>query len=115
MEQLQSTITTDQYFIGNLTFIPEERSIYKDGIKVTSMPPKQSQILSYLVKNIETDLKRKDMLFAIWGEEGLGRNSYFIGRSMDVHIAHIRKHLKSDPNIELSTIPRFGFKLSVKQ
>jgi len=46
---------------------------------------------------------------SVWGED-----DYFVGRSMDVFIAKLRKYLKSDPNISITNIHGIGFKLEVK-
>ena len=46
----------------------------------------------------------------IWGE-----NDYFIGRSMDVFIAKLRKYLKTDPNISITNVHGTGFKLEIEE
>jgi DNA-binding response OmpR family regulator len=54
-------------------------------------------------------MPRELALNAIWGS-----NDYFNGRSMDVFISKIRKHLKADDNIQIINIHGVGFKLAVK-
>ena len=44
----------------------------------------------------------------IWGS-----SDYFIGRSMDVFIAKLRKMLKIDPSIAITNVHGTGFKLEV--
>jgi DNA-binding response OmpR family regulator len=53
-------------------------------------------------------VKRSDLLQAVWGDD-----DYFIGRSLDVFIAKIRKYLKEDPNIQIETVFGVGFILNV--
>ena len=45
-------------------------------------------------------------LKSIWGEP-----NYFNGRSMDVYIAKLRRHLSGDPSIEILNVHGKGFKL----
>ena len=54
-------------------------------------------------------LKREVALKEIWGE-----NDYFMGRSMDVYIAKLRKMLKEDPSISIINVHNTGFKLVVE-
>jgi len=42
----------------------------------------------------------------IWGDD-----NYFNGRSMDVYIAKLRKHLRRDEKIEIINVHGRGFKL----
>ena len=44
----------------------------------------------------------------IWGDD-----DYFMGRSMDVYIAKLRKFLKDDTRVAIVNIPRTGFMLEV--
>jgi DNA-binding response OmpR family regulator len=44
----------------------------------------------------------------IWGD-----NNYFNGRSMDVFITKLRKHLKSDPSVEIVNVHGSGYKLMI--
>jgi DNA-binding response OmpR family regulator len=53
-------------------------------------------------------MERGYALKAIWGDD-----NYFNGRSMDVYIAKLRKHLKNDPAVEIINIHGKGFKLLV--
>jgi DNA-binding response OmpR family regulator len=51
-------------------------------------------------------LERAHALKSIWGEP-----NYFNGRSMDVYIAKLRRHLGGDPSIEILNVHGKGFKL----
>jgi DNA-binding response OmpR family regulator len=59
-----------------------------------------------LCKNKNGIMERGYALKAIWGDD-----NYFNGRSMDVYIAKLRKHLKNDPAVEIFNIHGKGFKL----
>jgi DNA-binding response OmpR family regulator len=44
-----------------------------------------------------------------------GNSDYFIGRSMDVFIARLRKYLKADPNVKILTVHGVGFRLVITE
>jgi len=44
-----------------------------------------------------------------------GGNDYFIGRSMDVFIAKLRKSLSEDPRILITNAHGSGFKLTIDE
>lgn len=69
---------------------------------------KEAGLLKLLCMNINNLLPREVAMVSIWGE-----NDYFIGRSMDVFIAKLRKYLKLDPNVKISNVHGIGFKLEV--
>ena len=53
-------------------------------------------------------LKREEILSELWGQ-----NDYFMGRSMDVYIARLRKKLAEDKSVAIVNVHRMGFKLEV--
>jgi DNA-binding response OmpR family regulator len=69
---------------------------------------KEAEVLRLLCLNKNNVLKREVALKAVWG-----RNDYFMGRSMDVYIAKLRKYLKQDPAVEIINIHGEGFRLIV--
>ena len=79
----------------------------KDDFSV-NLTTKESDLLILLYKNKNDILERDHALKAIWGDD-----NYFNGRSMDVYIAKLRKHLKVDSNIEISNIHGEGFLMTV--
>ncbi len=70
---------------------------------------KEAGLLKLLCLNKNNLLQREKALKTIWGE-----NDYFIGRSMDVFIAKLRKYLKDDPAISITNVHGMGFKLEIK-
>lgn len=71
---------------------------------------KESGLLKLLCMYRNNLLPREVAMESIWGE-----NDYFIGRSMDVFIAKLRKYLKPDPNVKISNVHGIGFKLEVQE
>jgi len=71
---------------------------------------KESGLLKLLYENKNNLLPREAAMESIWGE-----NDYFIGRSMDVFIAKLRKYLKPDPEVKISNVHGIGFKLEIQE
>ena len=65
-------------------------------------------MLRMLASNINNVVKREKVLTDVWGE-----NDYFMGRSMDVYIARLRKKLAEDKSVAIVNVHRMGFKLEV--
>ena len=73
-----------------------------------SLTKKEAEVLRMLATNINNVVKREKVLTDVWGE-----NDYFMGRSMDVYIARLRKKLAEDKNVSIVNVHRMGFKLEV--
>jgi DNA-binding response OmpR family regulator len=102
---LDSESHFDDIKIGTLTFNPKIQILSKDDFSV-SLTTKESDLLILLYKNKNDILQRDHALKAIWGDD-----NYFNGRSMDVYIAKLRKHLKHDEQIQIINVHGRGFKL----
>ncbi|MFK7951676.1 MAG: response regulator transcription factor [Ekhidna sp.] len=66
----------------------------------------EGQLLQLLLENQNQLVSREHILETIWGE-----NDYFKGRSLDVFITRLRKHLKPDSSIEIRNHHGVGFSL----
>jgi len=93
------------YTIGRYEFDynKQKLALGSDEIKLTT---KENELMYLLCKNKNGVMERSYALKAIWGDD-----NYFNGRSMDVYIAKLRKHLKEDPTVEIINIHGRGFKL----
>ncbi len=78
--------------------------------KVQKLTQKEAELLRLLCVKQNEVLKREKALELIWGE-----NDYFAGRSMDVFISKLRKHLSEDPDVSIENLHGVGFKLSVSR
>lgn len=96
------------YKIGIFDFDYNQQILSYNG-ETNKLTTKENELLKLLCKNKNGVLERNDALKAVWGDD-----NYFNGRSMDVYIAKLRKHLKSDSNIEIINIHGKGFKLLEK-
>ena len=90
--------------LGNLTFNYNDLLLYNDQSRI-QLTQREADLLRYLALNSNRVLKREEILLNVWGKE-----DYFLGRSMDVFITKLRKHLKDIPGVELQTIHGIGFK-----
>lgn len=93
------------FSLGKFTFDPSSHSL-KDGDKNTKLTTKENDLLNLLYQNKNAILDRNFALKKIWGDD-----SYFNGRSMDVYITKLRKHLKEDSGIQIINEHGKGFKL----
>lgn len=73
-----------------------------------NLTKKEAEVLRMLASNVNNVVKRERVLTDVWGE-----NDYFMGRSMDVYIARLRKKLQEDKNVSIVNVHRMGFKLEV--
>ena len=101
----EGTTEESQYQVGKYIFKPLERTLEFNG-DASRLTTKENDLLKLLCKNANGVLERNDALKAVWGDD-----NYFNGRSMDVYIAKLRKHLNKDEKIEIMNIHGRGFKL----
>jgi len=93
------------YHIGKYIFDAENMILQTDSGDKT-LTRKENALLRLLCENENSLLTRETALKTIWGND-----DYFIGRSMDVFIAKLRKYLKDDPSINITNVHGTGFKL----
>lgn len=94
-----------EFYIGKFRFDYNTQRLYNDGDE-TKLTTKENELLYLLSKHKNGLLERNYALNAIWGDD-----NYFNGRSMDVYIAKLRKHLKPDERVEIINVHGKGFKL----
>ena len=104
---------------------PQQRSLiargdvqfHKDSLKLLignhppiTLTPRESELLEFLFNNENRILKREEILTRLWGE-----NDYFLGRSLDVFISRLRKHLNKSAYISISNVYGVGFVFNVRE
>lgn len=99
---------TDPIQFGSSCFDPVNIILKVDDIEY-SLTQMEGQLLKMLLGQINTLVKREDILEGIWGE-----NDYFKGRSLDVFITRLRKYFKTDNKIEIKNHHGVGFSLMVE-
>lgn len=107
-QNVKQQTSQNEFEIGSYTFDYINQYI-DQGDKRQKLTKKEADLLRLLCLHKNEVMPRELALNAIWGN-----NDYFNGRSMDVFISKIRKHLKDDENIQIINIHGVGFKLAVK-
>ena len=102
-------VEEESYEVGIYTFDAVNMKLSSSAGN-QSLTPKESGLLRLLCRNKNQLLSREKALKEIWGDE-----NYFVGRSMDVFIARLRKYLKDDPNVSITNVHGTGFRLEVSE
>lgn len=105
-KKLQSD-AAEEFKLGQLKFIYHDLKIIAAD-STSSLTQKEADLLKFFAQHANKILKREEVLLNVWGKD-----DYFLGRSMDVFITKLRKHLKADPSITLETIHGVGFRLVI--
>lgn len=93
--------------IGAYLFDMANLSLEKEGV-IKKVTQREGELLYALAAQRNKIVKRKTLLEKIWGKE-----DYFLGRSMDVFISRLRKHLTEDSSIKIENVHGVGFRLLV--
>lgn len=95
----------NQYALGKYVFDHPNLTLRYES-QVQTLTQKEADVLLLLCKNAGKAIKREEILVQVWGSD-----DYFLGRSLDVFISRLRKHLNNDPTVEISNLHGIGFKL----
>ncbi len=76
--------------------------------KTQKITEKEARLLYYLYSNKNQLIKREDILQHVWQ-----KTDFFSGRSMDVFITRVRKHLQDDPNIKIESVRGIGLEFNI--
>ncbi|MDB5273457.1 MAG: DNA-binding response regulator [Chitinophagaceae bacterium] len=96
------------FSIGAYSFHSHNATLVLDHTDI-QLTQKESEILRLFCLHLNHTVKREDMLKLIWGDD-----DYFMGRSLDVFISKLRKHLSKDERVSIVNVFNVGFKLVVK-
>ncbi|WP_431211587.1 response regulator transcription factor [Puia sp. P3] len=94
----------------DVTFSKEALRLSISGKRDVSLTPREAELLDFLFRNENRILKREEILSQLWGE-----NDYFLGRSLDVFISRLRKHLSASSHISIDNVYGVGFVFSVRR
>ena len=99
--------SVDEVKLGTLRVVFKELKIITPTTTIM-LTRRETELLYFFTQHINKVLNREEILLNVWGKD-----DYFLGRSMDVFITKLRKHLKADPAVKLETIHGVGFQLTV--
>jgi DNA-binding response OmpR family regulator len=94
---------------GDVQFHKDSLKLLIGSKKEIVLTPREAELLDYLFSNENRILKREDILVQLWGA-----NDYFLGRSLDVFISRLRKHLGASDVISIDNVYGVGFVFNVR-
>jgi len=92
--------------ISSFQLFPQRQELVDIGHKIVKLSHLECELLLLLLLHKNNLLDRKSALMKLWGDDNLHH-----GRTMDVYITKLRKHLQSDPTIEIINVRGLGYKL----
>jgi DNA-binding response OmpR family regulator len=98
-----------QYDIGALKFFPAENRLLNGGDEIM-LTQKETHLLHFFCEHANEVVRREEILTHVWG-----KNDYFLGRSMDVYVAKLRKLLRMEKDVSIETIPQAGYRMMLQQ
>lgn len=96
----------DVFFIGSSVFNYKNLLVTTNGLK-ENLTYREAKLLKLLCSNKNKLLDRDHILKSVWEDEGV-----FVSRSLDVFISRLRKRLKADPSVQITSVHGIGYKLS---
>jgi DNA-binding response OmpR family regulator len=101
----KGTTENELFQFGEFNFFPH-KNILKYGVHSKQLTSRESEILKLLCQNHQELIEHNVILRKIWGSD-----NFFNARSLDVFISKLRKHLASDPSVQIINIRGVGYKL----
>jgi DNA-binding response OmpR family regulator len=101
--------SSGSFSIGRFTFMPGELKLI-NGEENIALTQRESELLAFLCLHPNKALKREEILLNVWG-----KNDFFLGRSMDVFMARLRKMFAAEPSVTIETIHKVGYRFTIKQ
>ncbi|GAB4021175.1 response regulator transcription factor [Spirosoma koreense] len=91
--------------IGRYRFDPSKQKL-RLGDQTVLLSHREAELLRRLYEHRNQVLERSVVLTELWGDD-----SFFNGRSLDVFITKLRRHLRDDDQIQIINIRGIGYKL----
>ncbi len=94
--------------IGDLEICPKTRSLKKRG-ETVDLTPKEFDLLLELIRRDGAVVSRVDLMKTVWGH-----SSTIISRTVDTHVAELRRKLESDPSDPslIMTVRKAGYRIA---
>jgi DNA-binding response OmpR family regulator len=91
--------------VGDMTIDPGRHEVVL-GEKPVALRAKEFDLLLALAEHRGLVLSREQLLNLAWGVDFYGET-----RTVDVHVAHLRKRLAASPSVRIETVTGVGYKL----
>ena len=92
--------------VGDLSIDSQRYEVSLAGESL-DLRPKEFDLLRAMAEHLEIVLSREQLLDQVWGYDFYGET-----RTVDVHIAHLRKKLAGS-NVQIETVLGVGYKLTI--
>jgi two-component system alkaline phosphatase synthesis response regulator PhoP len=93
--------------LGDLSIDPARREASVSGTPIT-LRAKEFDLLMTLAEHKGIVLTREQLLNLVWGYDFYGQT-----RTVDVHVAHVRKRIEGSQSVRIETVTGVGYKLVV--
>ncbi len=105
-----STTASAVLRVGDIDIKPDARSVEKNGRPV-ELAPKEFDLLLELIRNNGAVVSRMNLMKRVWGH-----SSVVVSRTVDTHIAELRRKLEDDPaNPRLIiTVRKAGYRIATE-
>ena len=105
--QPESREHTSTHQIGKITVDLARHEACKDGAPL-ELTPREFRLLGFFLEHVGEVVTREELLDAVWGYDTIP-----FTRTVDTHIAKLRKKIENDPSDPeyLITVHRLGYKL----
>ncbi len=91
--------------LGDLSIDPASREVRVDG-EMVNLRTKEFDLLLTFCEHRSIVLTREQLLELVWGFDFYGQT-----RTVDVHVANLRKRLSNSKNVRIETVTGVGYKL----
>lgn len=109
-EQKSFQLPKQDIALSNARIDIDKRTLIIDEELTFKLIKKEFQLLVTFIQNVNTFIKREDLLILIWGEA-----DHYKSRSMDVYLCHVRKYINKIKGVSLANIFGEGYKLEYQQ
>lgn len=98
----------DKILIGDLEVCPKTRSLKKRG-ETVDLAPKEFDLLLELIRQDGAVVSRVELMKTVWGH-----SSTIISRTVDTHVAELRRKLEEDPSNPslIVTVRKAGYRIA---
>ncbi len=93
--------------LGDFLLFKDKRLLKNDTEKI-ELSDKESKLLEIFATQQNQLIERDRLLKEVWEDDGI-----FTARSLDMFVSKLRKKLKNDPSIQITSVYGKGYKLEI--
>lgn len=98
-------VEPDLLEFGNSSLDVANQQLVSGGVKY-ELTYRETKLLHLFCSRPNQLLEREFILQSVWADEGI-----LVGRSLDMFVSRLRKILRSDPTVRISTVHGVGYRL----